>query len=106
MGELVLRSRTADLGAAWSHRRGPLSHMLCNPTQSSLAMWQHPAKSRSGLGLLAVSAMITSQSTYSKANDAKPDSSVTSGAQYGATDVQKHMSGFGKAEDLMWINTD
>lgn len=71
MGELVFRSRIADLGAVWPHRRGPVSHMLCNPTQSSLAMWQHPAQSRSGLGLLAVSSMITSQSVYSKANAAK-----------------------------------
>lgn len=72
--------------------------MLRNPTQSSLAMWQHPAQSRSGLGLLAVLAMITSQSTQSKANDVKLTtgqeqlgSHGTSGAHYGATDVQKHV---------------
>lgn len=82
----------------WPHRRGSAGHMLCNPTQSSLAMWQHPAQSRSGLGLLAVSAMITSQSTHSKANDVKLNTGQeqngfrgTSGAQYGATDVQKHV---------------
>lgn len=87
--------------------------MLCNPTQSSLAMWQHPAQSSSGLGLLAVSAMITSQSTHSKANDVKlntgqeqPGFRGTSGAQYCATDVQKHMSGLDIAQHLMWIIRD
>lgn len=52
--------------------------------------------------------MITSQSTHSKANDVKlntgqeqSSSRGTSGAQYGATDVQKHM-----AEHLMWIIRD
>lgn len=29
------------------HTGGPSDHMLCNPTQSSLAVWQHPAQSRS-----------------------------------------------------------
>lgn len=95
------------------HRRGSAGHMLCNPIQSSLAMWQHPAQSRSGLGLLSVSAMITSQSTHSKANDVKlntdqeqPASRGTSGEQYGATDTQKHMSGLHMLEHLMRIIRD
>lgn len=113
MRELVFCSRVPDLGAVWPHRRGSAGHMLCNPIQSSLAMWQHPAQSRSGLGLLAVSAMITSQSTHSKANDVKlntdqeqPTSSGTSGAQYGATVAQKHMSGLHMLEHFMWIISD
>lgn len=49
--------------------------MLCNPTQSSLAIrHQHPGRAdqiMSLLGLLGVLAMITTQCRYSMANNVK-----------------------------------